>query len=128
MNDENQGKLNMICEAYRSQYENVGESAKLAAEKFIDEFTRQEYFVSWSVNIICAEQLPFEVRKAAAIMLDKKLLSLTSVKDLSQEEAFSFAESIIKGLCDEIVHTELKKFLKQALQSICYTHLEKSSF
>lgn len=128
MYGENQGKLNDICEAFRSQYENVGESARLAAEKFIDEFTRQEYFVSWSVNIIGAEQLPFEVRKAAAIMLDKKLLSITSVKDLSQEEAYSFAESIIKGLCQENLHTELKRLLKQALQSVCYTNLESGRF
>ena len=128
MSDQNQEELNKIYEAYRSQYENVGESAKVAAEKFIDEFTRQEYFVSWSVNIISAAQLPFEIRKAAAIMLDKKLLSLTSVKDLTQVEAFSYGESIIKGLCDENVHNELKKFLKQALQSICYANLERSTF
>ena len=119
--------INIICSAFRSQFENNGPESRNQGERILDQFVKEDYFVRASVSIVCQPQIQIEVRKAAAILLDKKLLSLTSIKDLEEKEAFAYCEAIIEGLCSEDTNTDLKSPLKSALQSVCYTNLGNSN-
>lgn len=125
MADPKEIELEKVCVALGMQFENVSQSARDEAEKFLNEFAKRDSFVQDCLTIIRNANVLPEVKKACSIMMDKKVMSTSNIREIPEDELKSTGSVLLEGLCDENIPDDLKTYLKTSLQSLTYGQIER---
>ena len=117
-------KLERVVSSLRAQYEAVAKGVREQAEKLLNDWAASPAFISQAVQIMALEALPEDIRKACGILLDKKIMSLSNIKALSDEELTQAGKILIEGVCSPKIPISLKCYVSSALQSVTYGQIE----
>ena len=93
----------------------------------LNEFATSAKFVPTCLHIMVSNSVPASTKKAAAILLDKKIMSISNIKELSVDELKMIGALLIEGLCHETVPSDLKIYLRSSLHSITYGQIESKA-
>lgn len=125
MADPKELELEKVCTALAMQFENVNQTSREEAEKFLNEFAKKEDFVPDCLTIIRTAKVLPEVKKACCIMMDKKVMMTSNIREIPETELKAVGEVLLEGLCDENIPYDLKTYLKTSLQSLTYGQIER---
>ena len=115
--------LEKVCQALQLQFENVPQAARDEGEKYLNDFAAHDQFVPNCIAILSHPPVPFEVRKAAGIFLEKKLTSTCNIREMHIDEMTLAGNCLIKALCDEGIPLELKPYIQYCLQALTYSQV-----
>lgn len=125
MADPKDIELEKACVALGMQFENVSQAAREEAEVFLNNFARGPSFVPDCLTIIRNGKVLPEIKKACCILMDKKVMSTSNIREIPPEELHATGSVLLEALCDETIPYDLKTYLKSSLQSLSYGQIER---
>jgi hypothetical protein len=126
MADSKEIELEKVCVALGMQFENVNQSSREEAEKFLNMYATREDFVPDCLTIIRNVKVLPEIKKACCIFMDKKIMTTSNIREIPENELKLTGEALLEGLCDENISNDLKTYLKTSLQSLTYGQIERN--
>lgn len=116
--------VDSICLALNAQFESVEPSVRSSSEKLLNEFAKIPEFIPCSLLMLANVALQANTRKALAILLEKKILSLSHVREFNEEELKQYALMFVESLCEEKIELEHKQMIQNCIQTMCYAQIE----
>jgi archaellum biogenesis ATPase FlaH len=116
--------LDGICLSLNAQFESVDAEVRWSSEKRLNEFAKDPEFIRCSLLMLANAALQANTKKALAILLDKKIMSLSCVREFDEEELKQNGLMFVEALCEEKIELELKPMIQNCIQSMTYVQIE----